>query len=149
MRVADLCTRSAVSIAPSGSIIDAAQLMRARHVGSLVVVEERGGQRIPVGMLTDRDIVLAVIAAGVEPGSLTVGDVMTHPPVTCHDSDSLFEAIQRMRDRGVRRLPVIDAGGALVGVLSADDVYGALGAHLQQLGHALARGQLREMEARD
>ncbi len=148
MRVADICTRCTVNVGMSESVRVAAELMRKRHVGSLVVIGDSGNGCDPLGILTDRDIVLAVTAAGADPESLTVGDVMTRSPATCADDDDLFDAIGTMRTRGVRRLPVIDAEGRLAGVISVDDIYGTLGAQLCELGLALTRGHVREMETR-
>lgn len=148
MRIGEICTRNVVRIGPGQSLHAAAELMRKRHVGSVVVVDEPDGERAPVGIITDRDIVLAVIAPGVDPAVLTVGDVMTRELATCAESDDVFNAIEAMRRRGVRRLPVLDDKGVLAGMVSADDIYGALGVHLQELAQALTREQVREMERR-
>lgn len=148
MRVADICTRNTVHIGTSESVRAAAELMRKRHVGSLVATKDSGGKPDPLGILTDRDIVLAVTASGADPESLTVSDVMTRSPATCFEDDDLFDAIRKMRVRGVRRLLVVDAEGRLAGVISADDIYGTLGAQLCELGLALTRGHVRELETR-
>lgn len=148
MRVADICIRSVVHTEASESVRVAAELMRKRHVGSVVVVKESDGKRVPIGMLTDRDIVLAVTAPGADPESLTIGDVMTPSPATCSESDVIFDAVRTMRTRGVRRLPVIDEAGGLAGVISVDDIYAAIGTQLYELGHALTRGHVREVETR-
>lgn len=148
MRIEEVCTHEVVDISPEASIRDAADLMRHRHVGCLVVVEQPNGERVPVGVLTDRDIVVSVVSPGIDPDILTVGDVMTHPVITCGIQEDLFEALERMRNAGVRRLPVVDRRGAAAGVLSADDVVSALGWHLSELSHALTTGQVREMVQR-
>ena len=148
MNISDICTRSVIHIEADQSIEAAAELMRKRHVGSLVVVDKPDGERTPVGILTDRDIVLAVIAPGIEARSLTVGDVMSRQLATCSEADDLFDAIATMRRHGVRRLPVLNRNGGLAGMVSADDIYGALGVHLQELSQALTREQVREMELR-
>lgn len=148
MRVVDVCTRSVVSIGEAESVRVAAERMRKHHVGALVVVARPEGRQVPIGILTDRDIVLAVTASDAGGETLTVGDVMTRPPVTCLDSDLMFDAIRIMRTHGVRRLPVIDANGELIGIVTADDFYGAIGVQLYELSHALVRGQVRELETR-
>lgn len=148
MRIGDVCTRSVVQIERTASIREAAECMRKRHVGSLVVVDPANGERVPVGMLTDRDIVIAVVAGGVDADRLTVADTMTHDVATCAESQDLFDAIHLMRARGVRRLPVLNDKGALTGMVSSDDLYGALSRQVQELSHALVRGQVREMETR-
>lgn len=148
MRIADICTRDVIHVGADTSLREAAEVMRHRHVGALVVVEQPNGERVPVGILTDRDIVLSVLAPGVDIDALKVADVMTSDLATCRESDVLFDAIRTMRDHGVRRLPVLDATGGLSGMVAADDIYGALGSHLQELSRALTREQVREMQSR-
>lgn len=148
MRVRDLCTQQVVSISPAASVVDAAWLMRRRHVGLLVVVEQPNGERIPVGVITDRDIVLEVVAPEVSGAALRLDSVMTRDPVTCAEDELLLDAVARMRTHGVRRLPVLNAKGGLCGLLSLDDIYGALGVFLHEMSRALSRGQLREMKER-
>ena len=148
MRISDICTRRVVEIRSGASVREAAETMRKRHVGALVVVDQPNGERIPIGIVTDRDIVVAVVAPGVDPQSLTVGDVMSRNPATCAENEDLFDAIETMRKRGVRRLPVLNPKGGLAGIVTIDDIYGALSAHMGELSHALSREQVREMEVR-
>jgi len=148
MRIADICTSNPIHIAASASVRDAASLMRHRHVGALVVLGTANGDRAPVGILTDRDIVVSLVVEGVDPDTLQVSDVMTREVATCGEDQDLFDAIGTMRRNGVRRLPVLDAAGELTGMVSADDIYGAIGAHLSELGQALTREQVREMQTR-
>ncbi|SEI93891.1 CBS domain-containing protein [Frateuria terrea] len=148
MQVHKLCTHQVVSVSPAASVTEAARLMRQRHVGMLVVVEQPNGERIPVGVLTDRDIVIQVVAPEVPCAQLRVDEVMTRDPATCSHDELLLDAVARMRTHGVRRLPVLNAKGGLCGLLSLDDIYGALGVYLQEMSRALVRGQVREMEAR-
>lgn len=148
MQVHDICTHEVVSISPTASVVEAARLMRTRHVGVLVVVEQPNGERIPVGVLTDRDIVLEVVAPEAPCARLRVDDVMTREPATCGEDELVLDAVARMRLFGVRRLPVINPKGGLCGLLSLDDIYGALGTYLQEMSRALTRGQVREMEVR-
>jgi CBS domain-containing protein len=148
MFVTDICTRDVIHIRPEATVRQAAQLMRRAHVGALVVVEQPNGKCFPVGMLTDRDIAVAVVAPGVDADVITVGDVMTPEVIGCAARDDVFDALQQMRSRGVRRLPVLDEVGALCGLLSADDVIGAIATHLFDLSAALRREQVNEMRAR-
>src|SRR4030065_513698 len=87
------------------------ETLRTHHVGDLVVVEEKAGQRIPVGILTDRDLVIEILAKDVDMNAVTVGDVMSGELLTARASDGLYETLQRMRAKGVRRVPVVNAGG--------------------------------------
>src|SRR5678815_1494612 len=122
MYVAQICSRNVITIRPTDEILMAARLMREQHVGYLVVVEpsRQGTAIIPVGVLTDRDLVISVIARNVDPGSLTVGDVMTPRPVVVAELDAVNAAVKEMRRIGVRRMPVVDRIGELKGVLSLD-----------------------------
>lgn len=148
MRIADICTRNVVHVAADMSVRDAAVHMRSRHVGTLVVVEQPDGERIPTGIVTDRDIVVSVIAADVDLDALTVGDIMTPEPVTCSEDQELFDAVQIMRSHGVRRLPVLNRMGGLAGLLAADDIFAALGIHMTELARAMTSEQVHEMKAR-
>jgi len=148
MRIADICTRQVVSTDAAISVHAAAELMRKHHVGSLVVTEHPNGERIPIGFITDRDIVLAVVAVGISADALMVSDIMSRNVATCTENEDIFGAIETMRARGVRRLPVLNSEGGLAGMLSADDIYGALGTHMRELGAALTHEQMHEMNAR-
>ena len=148
MRITDICTRQVISTEAGVSIRHAAEMMRKHHVGALVVTQPPNGERIPIGFLTDRDIVVAVVAVGIDTEALTVGNIMSPDLAACTEGESLFDAIQTMRIRSVRRLPVLNQKGGLAGMLSADDIYSALGAHMRELSAALIHEQVHEMESR-
>lgn len=122
MRVGQLCTRDVIIADGSSGITEAARLMREHHVGTLVVVERRAGNNRPVGIVTDRDLVLEVLALGVAPDSVTLADLPTAELVVALEEDDLLSALERMRLHGVRRIPVVDGDDNLVGLLSIDDV---------------------------
>ncbi len=109
-----------------GSIRDAAELMRDYHVGDVVVVNEMNGARAPIGILTDRDITLEIVAKGVDPASIAVQDAMSFELVTVAEDEDLLRCIEVMREKALRRVPVVDSNGALVGILSVDDVIDVL-----------------------
>lgn len=122
MRVGQMCNRTVVITDAAAGVIEAARLMRQHHVGTLVVTA-RGDMGVrPVGIVTDRDIVIEGVAAAAPLDKITVGDIMSTEIITAEEGDDLSEAMDRMRSEGVRRMPVIDAGGALVGILALDDV---------------------------
>lgn len=148
MSIGEICNRETVITTKDGSISQAAQLMREQHVGDLVVVEESAGRRIPVGILTDRDLVIEILAKEVAMDAVTVGDVMSGELLTARESDGLYETLQRMRAKGVRRVPVVDSGGALVGIVSADDLLDLLADELTALARLLSREQARERQKR-
>lgn len=122
MTVASLCNRNVATIHADAGVVDAALQMREGHVGDLVVTETRGGRECPIGMITDRDIVIEVVAAGVAPESLKVADVMSRDVVTVQEDNGIEFALREMRRKGLRRLPVIDGKRALIGILTVDDV---------------------------
>jgi CBS domain-containing protein len=125
MEVGTICQRLVFTIRRFDDVTRAAQLMREKHVGYLVVVEYDPFVR-PVGVLTDRDIVVGVVASEVDPKAVRVGEVMTANPVTARESDSMESALQKMRDFGVRRLPIVNDRRELVGIIAIDDILRAL-----------------------
>lgn len=148
MAVGEICNREVVIAEKTLSVVDAAQLMRTHHVGDLVVVEERAGRRLPVGIVTDRDIVVEVVAAGVNPDALKVGDIMGPEVATVRESEGLFEALRFMRDKGVRRMPVVDSTGALAGILTLDDLLSLLAEEMTELAKLVSHERQREASVR-
>jgi CBS domain-containing protein len=148
MYVGQICNRDAITITARAHVLAAAQLMREQHVGYLVVVEpdEAGSIRRPVGVLTDRDIVVGIVARGEDPRVATVRDVMSPDPVTVATTASVSAAAQEMRRMGVRRLPVVGTLGELQGVLSLDDVFDAVTVELRDLAGAIRNEQKFESE---
>jgi CBS domain-containing protein len=122
MAIGEICSREVVFVARSESCADAARLMRENHVGSLVVVEEAAAPGVPIGMITDRDLAVGVMALGLDPENTLVEAVMRPRIALVRESEGLGRAIALMRAEGVRRLPVVKADGTLVGILAADDL---------------------------
>jgi CBS domain-containing protein len=118
--------------------------MRDRGVGALVVLDEAGR---PVGLLTDRDITVRVVASGSDPQTARVGEAMTEHPKTVHESTPIESALALMRSGAFRRLPVVDDRGAAVGIVSIDDVLGLLAEELGLLGELFARQAPRPAHA--
>ncbi|OMT59053.1 CBS domain-containing protein [Burkholderia pseudomallei] len=149
MNAAEICTREVVACRRTDTVLDAAHLMRDRHVGDLIVVDDAGHAHAPVGMLTDRDIVLSLIAKDVDPAALFVGEIMSAPAAVVHEHDSLWTIAQRMRLMGVRRMPVVNADGALVGMVSVDDLLASVAALFDEIA-SISRRQIHfEEKARD
>jgi CBS domain-containing protein len=148
MTAGELCSRIVVFAERNMGLNEAARLMREHHVGSLVVVEEREKGRVPVGMLTDRDITVGVIAKDVDPRTLRVGDVMSGDLITVREQDSVLDALRLMRARGVRRVPVTSVDGALIGILALDDVLEAVSEQLNDLAYAIASERTHETRTR-
>lgn len=147
MRIGEICTREVVYCGPRDSVLEVAQLMRNHHVGDLIVAERRDGLLRPLGVVTDRDLVVKVLAEGVAPETLTAGDLMMRELVSAQEYELLHEAIARMRAHGVRRLPVIDTAGSLVGVLTADDVVEFLAEELSGVARIFPRQSELERSA--
>jgi CBS domain-containing protein len=146
MKVGELCTREVVIIEKNASVLEAAKLMRTFHVGDVVVVEPHPDDRIPVGILTDRDIVVELIAGGVDLQSVTVGDVISYELITALEDDDVIETVKRMRSKGVRRIPVVNSRGGLEGILSLDDLLDLLAEQLNDIVSLIKREQKEEEE---
>lgn len=143
MTAGEFCTREVTTAERGMSVTEAAKLMRDRHVGALVVVES-GERPVPVGLLTDRDLVVEVIGEEVPVDSVSVGDIMSADLLTAREEDRLWDTLERMRARGVRRVPVVDRGNFLVGILAADDILELLAQELGALSRLIRREQERE-----
>jgi len=148
VKAGELCNREVVTATAEMSIQEAARLMRDNHVGCLIVVKENGGQVEPAGILTDRDIVIELIAKGVPIDDVTVGDVMSFAVLKVTEAETVFETAQRMRSRGVRRVPVVSTSGALVGVLALDDILSLLAEELSLLARLTQREAEQETKKR-
>lgn len=145
-----VCRRNVISIAPDADIGAAARLMREKHVGYLIVTEPvaEGGPGRVVGVLTDRDIVVMVVAREADPRSLKVSDVMTRNPLLVGEEGSVDATLGFMRDTGVRRVPVVGARGELKGVLSVDDVLARMAQQLTNIAGSFRSGQSSEKVTR-
>ena len=148
MTIGKVCNREVVFIHAQASVPEAARLMREHHVGDLVVTKEKTGKRVPVGIVTDRDIVLEVIAEGVGMDDVNVGDIMSDNLVTARESDGLLETVKVMRAKGIRRLPVVNDDNELVGILSVDDLIDLFSEQIVDLARLIAREQSREKAGR-
>ena len=130
------------------SIQEAARLMREKHVGCLVVIKQNEGQVEPAGIVTDRDIVIELIAKSVPIDDVTVGDIMSFAVLKVSEDETVFETAQRMRSRGVRRVPVITNTGELAGILALDDILSLLGEELSLLSRLMQREAEQEAKKR-
>jgi CBS domain-containing protein len=134
MKARELCTRKVVVARRGDSVIDAARTMVEHHVGNLVVVDDTKGNIRPIGIVTDCDLVLAVLATGEESVAWSeVGNVMADVLLVARDTDDVSSVLRSMTLQGVRRIPVVGAGDELVGILSADDLLEWLREQMQAL----------------
>lgn len=148
MAMSELCNSDVITLERNSTIAQAAKLMRQHHVGAVIVVEMKDGRRSPVGVVTDRDIVVELVATELDPDVITVGDIMVHTLVSISEKSGLLEAIRLMADKGVRRLPVTDEKGALVGIVALDDMLLLLTKELGALSKLVEREQKNEAKKR-
>lgn len=148
LNAGDICTRSVTFVSRNVTVDEAARLMREHHVGSVVVVDEAAEGRIVVGMLTDRDIVTAIVAKVVDPSIVSVGEAMSADVVTAREDDSIIDLLGRMRRKGVRRVPIVDAKGALIGLVALGDLLEIVAQEVDLLVNAMRSGRQHESVAR-
>jgi CBS domain-containing protein len=134
-----ICTKPVVTASSQMTVEEAARAMRAKNVGALVVVN--AGR--PIGMLTDRDVTVEVVAQGKDPDAVRVGDVMHKKPMTIREDLGLLDAAKMFARTGVRRLPVVTKTGLLVGVVTVDDLIMLFGNEMGHLAGALSAGLRR------
>ncbi|MFO1462773.1 MAG: CBS domain-containing protein [bacterium] len=148
MKVGEICTREVIVAQKGDSLLEAARSMREFHVGSVVVVQQLQGKNVPVGIVTDRDILIETVAEDLSAKTLSVEDIMVSDLATACEDDDLFDTIRLMRSKGVRRMPIVDRRGALVGLLALDDVLEFLSQEIRELAQVGARGQEKEARLR-
>lgn len=148
MLLKEICTPEVVCCTPGTSVLAAARLMRQRHVGDLVVVDDPEGDQSPLGMVTDRDLVVEVLAQERSPASVTVREIMRQPVVIAGSDEEAARAAERMKMHGVRRVPVMGNDRRLAGIISLDDLLVQLAADANRLVEVIAREQGREHRTR-
>jgi CBS domain-containing protein len=144
--IGEICKRDVVCTTRNTTIQAAAKMMRHYHVGTLVVIDETDGNRMPEGILTDRDIVIEIDALDLAPKAITVGDIMSSELVTVREDEGLLQTVKIMRCKGVRRLPVVDRDGDLAGIVSIDDLLEALTEQMTAMARILGREREHEVE---
>ncbi len=144
MTIGTLCSRNVATATRETTVTEAAKQMRHRHVGDLVVLDKK----VPVGIVTDRDIVLSVVATGLDSNVFTLGDLILKEAVTCLEDADIPACLKLMRTHGVRRLPVIDKSGILVGIITVDDLLRVLAGELGEVAKLIDREQVVEMKTR-
>lgn len=130
MPISECCKLDVVCCDPELSLPDTAALMRKNHVGDVVVIESHAGVRLPIGIVTDRDIVMETMALQLDAALFTAGDIMNTPLVTVKENAGFIETLRLMRSNGIRRIPVVTDSGTLYGIVTADDIVRALALEL-------------------
>lgn len=148
MTAGHFCNREVVVTGKESSIVEVARLMRHHHVGDVVVVAEEEGMTVPLGIITDRDIVMELIADQVVLEAVTVGDVMSYELIAANERDGIWDTLRRMRTDGIRRIPVVNDQGGLEGILTLDDMLELLTEELSLLAKVPSRAQDKERKVR-
>jgi len=149
MKAGEICMRNVVTIEGNASIAEAARKMKDYHVGSLVIVDEADGMGSPLGIITDRDIVVGAVAQDVEfPLSLKVRDVVIEDLVLAREEEEVWGIIRKMRALGIRRLPVVNERDELVGILSMDDILTLLSEEFADISRIFFNERKKEIQTR-
>lgn len=148
MLLKEVCTLDVVTCGARTTTLEAARLMRQRHVGDIVVVADDGEVATPLGVITDRDLVLEVLAVGLDPAQTMVASLLHGPVVIAEDSEDTSVAIERMRTHGVRRLPVVNRHGTVTGIITLDDILALLVTDAGALLQVMKAGRQHEARGR-
>lgn len=146
IKLKEFATSPVAVVEPDTSARVVAQLMRRHHIGALVVVEA-GDKNKPIGIVTDRDLVLELMAEGLDPAVFTAGDIMSVDLVKAHTEMDATDAVQLMKKYRLRRLVITDDAGHLAGIVTIEDVLALLTRELADL--ALDLGSARDRETRE
>lgn len=144
MLLKEFCTTDVAWCTRDTTVLEAAQMMRQKHIGDLIIVDDPNDEFTPVGLITDRDIVVKVIGNELSASQTRVGAVMRTPLVTASDSEDSNVAIARMRHHGVRRLPVTGRDGKLVGIVTLDDLLKKLRSEVDSMLEIITQEQDQE-----
>ncbi|HEX4974159.1 MAG TPA: CBS domain-containing protein [Steroidobacteraceae bacterium] len=148
MKLKDLCVLDVACCTREVTVSAAARLMRERHTGDVIVVDDADEDREPVGILTDRDIVIEVLAKGRDPDKTTVAEIMATQLVVAGESEDSTQALQRMAAHGVRRIPVVDDERCVVGIITLDDLLREQAEQATRLLEVVTKQQSKERRAR-
>ncbi len=147
MKTGEVCNRTVVVVGREMPLSEAAKLMRENHVGSLVVSKNTYGRK-PVGIVTDRDMVVEVLAEDLDYRTLTVGEIMGDKLVIAKETDDSLDTLMLMRASGVRRIPVVTDKGDLAGIVTVDDLLEIVAEELEDIVHAIGNERVKETKRR-
>ncbi len=145
MLVRDYCNMNVICCEPDAPIAEVAALMRRHHVGDVIVLDsQQEGLRVPIGVVTDRDILVETIALDIDAKLFTASDLMTTPVTTVQEDAGLNEALAIMRGKRVRRLPVVNRAGSLFGIITSDDLLNLIAAELAMIAGLVVEQTVQE-----
>ncbi len=145
MNVGEICDRNVVVVGKINSIYAAARLMRDHHTSEVVVVESRHGVNIPLGLITDHDIITRVIAEELNLDAISVGDILSPHVLTANEEDEMAVTLKRMRHKVVRRILIVSQNKGLIGILSVDDILDTLTEQLNDIDQIVGSDLTNEM----
>jgi CBS domain-containing protein len=148
MRVGEFCVREVIECTRKTSALELSQIMRQSHVGDVVVVDQPNGKKVAVGIVTDRDLAVEVMAKESDPALITAGDLMGRKLVTVGEGSDVYATAELMRYEGVRRMPVVDDQGGLVGIVTLDDLLKIIGEQLALLAQVIGRERFQEQQSK-
>jgi len=148
MKISEICTHDVIVAQRQSTILELAQLMRKHHVGNIIIVDQVGLRRKPVGIVTDRDIIMELVAKEESLNSVNANDIMSADLVTVGEYVATWDAMDIMREHGIRRLPVVDGVGLLTGIVSTDDILEALAEQILDLVMLFGREKRLEKKSR-
>ena len=148
MTLSKIISREVATVEAKATVEEAARLMREVHVGDVVVVKKELGRSVPTGFLTDRDIVMSVIALGLDPKIMLIEDVMSSNLISAKTTDSLQHVIGLMKENGIQRVPVMDPQGELVGIASVHDLLQLIASELTDLTKVFREQHHQETDRR-
>lgn len=144
MKIGEICTRQVVTMTKDANAYELSYLMAKEHVGSVIIVEQAAAGYQPIGIVTDRDVVLQVTAKKLDPESTTAQDLMTGELVTGYLAWGITETMRHMHRHGIRRLPIVDHNQLLVGIVTIDDLIDVVMSELGELSETITSGQYKE-----
>lgn len=148
MPIRECCNINPICCDADSSLPQVAALMRTHHIGDVIVTEEQDGKPVPIGIVTDRDIVVAVVAEDADMSAFTAADLMSAPVAVALESDGVLETLRLMRSRKIRRLPVVSEAGALTGIVTADDIFNLLAMEMSMMADIIIDQPAREARLR-
>lgn len=148
MPISECCNIGVVCCEATASIPEVASLMRKHHVGDVIVVENRDGARLPIGIVTDRDIVIETMALQLDASVFTAGDIMTPSLVTVRENQGFVDTLRLMRHHKIRRMPIVTQAGTLFGIVTADDIINLLAMELSMMTGTIIEQPMREEQLR-
>jgi CBS domain-containing protein len=148
MPIGEICNREIVVVWRNDTALEAYRLMRQHHIGNVFVVDERNGVQVPVGIINDCDLIMEIMAPELDGTAIRAGDIMSPELVTVKESTGIFEAIQYMRRKAVRRLPIVNESGGLVGILTLPDLLELLSEELLEIAKLIKNEHQQETRNR-